>query len=214
MIISHKHRFVFFAVPKTATHAIRQALREHTGPDDWEQQVLFGEQYLPVPELARIKHGHISVRQIRPHLAPDVWKNYFKFGFVRNPFDRYVSTCFFLNRNNPDFAASAKTFMKRALTVPRFRQRILVQPQNLQLIDDNGNLALDTVGRYETLQQSYDEICKRIGIPAKSLERKNPSTHAAFTEYYDAELRDIVAVYYRDDLRLFGYDFVPSEPTN
>ena len=214
MIVSHKHRFIFFAVPKTATHAIRQALREHTGSEDWEQQVLFGEQFLPIPEIARIKHGHISVRQIRPHLDPEVWNSYFKFGFVRNPFDRYVSTCFFLNRNDSNFATSATTFMKRALSVPRFRQRILVKPQNLQLSDDNGDIALDVVGRYETLQQSYDEICRRIGIPGKDLERKNPSQHAAFTEYYDDELRDIVAEYYRDDLAAFGYEFPPSEPTN
>ena len=214
MIISHKHKFIFFAVPKTATHAIRQALREHTGPDDWEQQVLFGEQYLPIPEIARIKHGHVSVRQIQQHLDADVWNSYFKFGFVRNPFDRYVSTCFFLNRNQPDFPASARTFMKRALTVPRFRQRILVRPQNLQLLADDGEIALDAVGRYESLQQSYDDLCRQIGIPAKDLERKNPSRHAAYTEYYDDELRDIVGEYYQDDLSIFGYDFPPSEPTN
>ena len=214
MIVSHKHKFIFFAVPKTATHAIREALREHTGPDDWEQQVLFGKQFLPIPELARIQHGHIAVRQIQPHLDPDMWQSYFKFGFVRNPYDRYVSTCFFLNRNNPEFAASAGTFMKRALTVPRFRQRVLVKPQFLQLSDSGGEIALDAVGRYESLQQSYDEICERIGIPSTDLERKNPSQHAAFTEYYDDEMRDIVADYYRDDLRVFRYEFPDSEPTN
>ena len=214
MIVSHQHKFIFFAVPKTATHAIRQALREHTGPDDWEQQVLFGEQFLPIPEIARIKHGHISVRQIRPHLDPEVWSSYFKFGFVRNPFDRYISICFFLNRGNPEFSASARAFMKQALAVLRFRQRVLVKPQQLQLSDQDGDIALDVVGRYETLQQSYDEICERIGIPSTDLDRKNPSKHAAFTEYYDDELRDIVAEYYQGDLAAFGYDFPPSEPTN
>ena len=33
MIISHKHRFIFVAVPKTATHAVRKALRPHLGRD-------------------------------------------------------------------------------------------------------------------------------------------------------------------------------------
>jgi len=176
--------------------------------------VLFGEQHLPIPEIARINHGHIAVRQIQPHLDQDVWQSYFKFGFVRNPFDRFVSTCFFLNRGNPEFSASAQTFMKRALSVPRFRQRILVKPQNLQLITNTGEIALDAVGRYESLQESYDEICERIGIPSTDLERKNPSKHAAFTEYYDDELRNIVGDYYQDDLRIFGYDFPASEPTN
>lgn len=214
MIISHQHKFIFFAVPKTATHAIRQALRQHAGPDDWEQQTLFGKQFLPVPELARIGHGHISVRQLRQHLDPAAWESYFKFGFVRNPYDRYVSTCFFLNRKNPEFANTAQAFMKRALAVPRFRERALAKPQHLQLSDDNGEIALDAVGRYETLQQSFDEICERIGIPSTDLTRNNPSKHAAFTEYYDDELRGIVGEFYKEDLRLFGYEFLPSEPTN
>ncbi len=214
LIISHKHRFIFFAVPKTATHAIRHSLRQHLGQDDWEQQTLFGEQYLPIAELAAIKHGHLSVRQVRPHLSSEDWESYFKFGFVRNPFDRFVSTCFFLNRKNPDFEKSAITFMKNALNVEGFRQRMLVKPQNLQLTDGDSNVALDYVGRYESLQQSYDEICARIGIPATELGRKNPSSHDAYGEYYDDDLRDRVTEYYTDDLRIFSYDFDSCAPMN
>lgn len=210
MIISHKHKFIFFAVPKTATHTSREALRQHLGPDDWEQQVLFGKQTLPIPDIARLQHGHISTQQIKLHLAPETWDTYFKFGFVRNPFDRYISTCFFLNRGNPNFAAGAVSFMKRALTIPRFRQRVLVQPQYKQLTDENGHVALDFVGRYENLQESYDEICARVGLPAANLSRKNPSTHAAFTDYYDDELRHIVAEFYKVDLEIFDYQF-PSD---
>ncbi len=214
MIISHKHKFIFFAVPKTATHAVRQALRQHLDQGDWEQQTLFGEQFLPIPELAAIGHGHISVRQLLPHLSSEVWKSYFKFAFVRNPFDRFVSTCFFLNRKNPQFEKSAITFMKNALNVERFRKRILVLPQNQLLIDYDGQVVLESVGRYESLQQSYDEICTRIGIPTTELGRKNPSSHDAYGEYYDDELRDRVAAFYEDDLRIFSYDFDACAPIN
>ena len=41
MIISHRHQFLFFAVPKTGTHAVREALREHMGDEDLEQAGLF-----------------------------------------------------------------------------------------------------------------------------------------------------------------------------
>ena len=210
MIISHKHRFIFFAVPKTATHAIRQALREHMGEGDWEQQVLFGRQALPIPELAKLQHGHISAQQLRPHIDPDQWDGYFKFGFVRNPFDRYVSTCFFLNRQNPAFADQAVPFMKRALDIPRFRGRVLVQPQVRQLAGEDGKIALDYVGRYESLQHSYDHICETIGIQSTDLARKNTSEHKSYTEYYDDDLKDKVASFYTTDLDEFGYEFVPS----
>lgn len=189
---------------------MREALRKHLGPDDWEQQVLIGKQSLPIPDIAKIEHGHISVKQIRPHLDEEIWDSYFKFGFVRNPFDRFVSTCFFLNRENPGFAADAATFMNNALDRPKFRQRILVQPQHLQLSDDAGHIALDLVGRYENLQSSYDEICERTGIPTASLPRKNVSRHAGFTSYYDDGLRARVAEFYEQDLQQFDYDFPSS----
>ena len=41
MIISHEHRFVFTAIPKTGTHSVRQALREHMSEADLEQVGLF-----------------------------------------------------------------------------------------------------------------------------------------------------------------------------
>ena len=207
MIISHKHKFIFFAVPKTATHTIRAALRQHTGPDDWEQQVLFGEQYLPIPQLARLRHGHITAQEIRPHLEPGVWDSYFKFAFVRNPFDRFVSCCFFLNREDPNFEDTAIAFMKERLPRPRFQRRVLVRPQDQQLCTADGDIALDYVGRYENLQESYDFISERIGLPKSELGKTNSSEHSRYTKYYDDDLRQKVTDFYKEDLRLFSYDF-------
>jgi hypothetical protein len=207
MIISHRHKFMFFAVPKTATHTIREALHQHTGPDDWEQQILFGEQFLPIPQLARLRHGHISAQEILPHLEPGVWDTYFKFAFVRNPFDRFVSCCFFLNREVPNFERTAVAFMKERIQRTRFQQRILVRPQYRQLCAVNGEIALDYVGRYENLQESYDVICERIGLSKTELNKKNSSEHSRYTKYYDDDLQQKVAEFYKEDLRLFSYDF-------
>jgi hypothetical protein len=214
LIISHRHKFIFFAVPKTATHTIREALRPHLGPDDWEQQVLFAETSLPFPEIAALRHGHIGATEIAPHLDADIWRDYFKFGFVRNPFDRFISTCFFFNRDNPNFAASAMAFMKERLSRRRFQQRVLVRPQHLQLCGSDGEIALDFVGRYENLQQSYDTICERLGLPSTELGRKNESKHSRYVDYYqDDDLRKQVADFYAEDLRRFAYD-MPSGATD
>ena len=142
MIISHKHRFIFFAVPKTATHAIRQVLAPHLDEDDWQQQALFGKDQLPIPALAAIEHGHLSVRDVLPHLSADIWRDYFKFAFVRNPFDRFVWTCFFLFRKDPRFAQSATLNMTRALNRFKFRARVLVQPHSSLLTGTGGDLEM------------------------------------------------------------------------
>jgi hypothetical protein len=207
MIISHKHRYIFFATPKTATHAIREALHHHSAADDWEQQALFGRQAIPIPKIAEIKHGHISVQQLRPALDQGQWNDYFRFSFVRNPFDRFVSTCAFLNRGNPSFEGNSISWMKLALERPAFRARILVMPQSNLLTDVNGDLGVNFLGRYEALQESLDTIFDQLGLPTVQLKLRNRSEHAHYREYYDDHLRSLVEELYQTDLQNFNYTF-------
>lgn len=206
MIISHKHRFIFFAVPKTATHAVRAALREHLEEGDWEQQMLFGEQTIPIGPIAALKHGHISFQQVSAHLPERIWKTYYKFGFVRNPFERFVSSCIFLNRRNPDFKGHETDFMKRVIADDVFMRRVLVIPQYRLLADEDNRIMMDYVGRYETLQTSYGHICKEIGIPESRLPKENESLHAHYASYYDDDLKRSVASFYHLDFKFFGYN--------
>ena len=207
MIISNLHRFIFVAVPKTGTHSVRQALREHMGPDDLEQVRLFVEKRFPMPELAKLGHGHISLQQLRPFLPPDDFRDYFKFAFVRNPFDRFVSYCAFATRNQGLFDQNPKGVMRHFLfTAPPLRH-ILFQPQHSFLTEADGRLAADFVGRVEQMQDDYDAICKRIGISSTALTRANASRRRDYREYYDQALIDGVTKLYSRDLELFGYEF-------
>ena len=207
MIVSHAKKFIFFAVPNTGTHAVRELLSSHKGPDDWEQQILFGKQFLPIPEIAKIQHGHISVQKIVPHLDTAIWQDYFKFAIVRNPFDRFISICFFLNRKNPLFLETPLQWMKSAIKVQRFRERVLVKPQYQQLIDTQGNIAMDYVGRYEVLQDSIDERCQRLQVETTQLQKRNTSEHKQYREYYDEELKSAVEKFYQEDLARFNYSY-------
>ena len=67
------------------------------------------------------------------------------------------------------------------------------------------NFAWTFVGRYETLQQSFDEVCRLIGLPAATLEPSNASEHGVFPSYYDDELLRRVTDLYHEDFRHFGY---------
>jgi Sulfotransferase family len=207
MIVSHRHRFIFVATPKTGTHAVRQALREQLGPDDIEQVGLFVNKRFPYADIASLQHGHLSVRQVRPYLGDDVADGYFKFAFVRNPFDRFVSYCSFMTREFGAFDQNPRGTMRRILFELRPMDHIHFQPQYTLLANDAGELEMDMIGRVETMQASYDAICARAGIPSRALDRVNASRRGDYRQYYDRALVDGVAALYRRDLELFGYTF-------
>ncbi|OJW64084.1 MAG: sulfotransferase [Sphingomonadales bacterium 63-6] len=208
MIVSHRHRFIFAAVPKTGTHAVRQALREQMGDEDIEQVGLFVNKRFPWPELAAIQHGHLSLRQLRPFLGEDAFNGYFKFAFVRNPFDRFVSYCAFMLRGGDLFERQPREAMYHFLFREPPEQHVLFQPQAALLVEDDGKTLLaDQVGRVEDMQGSYDAICAQIGIPSRPLDRVNGTSHADYRRYYDRHLIDGVAARYALDLELFGYGF-------
>ena len=121
MIFSESRRFVFFAIPKTGTHAVREVLRQHLQAGDWEQQVRYGQQLSPLADIAAINHGHVSVQQLSAVVPREVLAGLFKFAVVRHPFERFVSGCAFLARTDPSYEQDPTTWMKRALERPRFR---------------------------------------------------------------------------------------------
>ncbi len=208
MIVSHRHRFIFAAVPKTGTHSVRQALREQMGDEDVEQVGLFVNKRFPWEDLAAIRHGHLSLQQVRPYLGEEAFSGYFKFAFVRNPFDRFVSYCAFMLRDGEAFQQQPREVMRHFLFAAPPEQHILFQPQAALLVAGDGKTLLtDRVGRVEDMQGSYDAICASIGIPSRPLDRVNGSTHGDYRRYYDQVLIDGVAARYAQDLELFGYSF-------
>jgi hypothetical protein len=206
MIISALHKFIFVAIPKTGTHAVRRALRAHMGPQDMEQVGLFVQRKLPIPQLAQLQHGHLSLQQVRPFLKPDAFQSFFKFAFVRNPFDRFVSYSAFVTRESGEFEGDPKRVMRDLVHNPPW-EHILFQPQHSFISGPDGEPMTDFVGRVEEMQESYDEICRRIGIPTARLERVNATTRGDFRLYYDDALVEGVAKLYARDLELFGYEF-------
>ncbi|MGA9658633.1 MAG: sulfotransferase family 2 domain-containing protein [Asticcacaulis sp.] len=208
MIVSHSQRFVFAAVPKTGTHSVRQALREHLDDTDVEQVGLFVNKRFPWSDLAAIQHGHLSLRQVRPYLGDEAFDRYFKFAFVRNPFDRFVSYCAFMLRGGDAFHNQPREVMRHFLFVDPPHAHILFQPQASLLVDDDGKTLLtDKIGRVEDMQADYKAVCQSIGIPSRQLDQVNKTQHKDYRDYYDQALIDGVRARYAQDLEMFNYSF-------
>jgi sulfotransferase famil protein len=215
MIVSFAHHFVFVAIPKTATHAVRTALRPHLGPRDWEQCVLFDQRFFPVGALARIGHGHVACRELRPFLVPGLFETFFKFCTVRNPYERFVSCCRFVNRDNERMRQAPLETMKRTIGDAETCRHVLFRPQSEFVTDEDGRLLVDYVCRFEGLQAHFDRVSERLGLPQSPLPQVNVTrvtrvtsvtTNAPGQCCLDRELHETLRDVYRRDFALFGYD--------
>ncbi len=205
MIISHKLKCIFIAIPKTATHAIRFALREHLDESDEEQVGLFVNKSYSDPEIARLKHGHVTCEQLKKSVGEEIWNEYFKFAVIRNPYDRFVSYCAFMYRDREDFHENPQSFMYNSLLSRKTKKHILFKPQSEFVCDSHGELMIDYAGKYENLQESYDHICGQLGIKSQELQKVNTSKHLRYTDYYNDELKQMVAEMYDSDFINLGY---------
>lgn len=149
---------------------------------------------------------------------------YFKFCFVRNPYDRLLSAHTYLTGapgRTPadiDYArthlAELADFESFVLSLDSRRGRWLAftkphfRPQSdFVCLPGQAGHAMDFVGRFETLEEDMQQILARLRRSATALPHQRPSQRGHYREAYSARMRRIVERAYARDLALFGYDF-------
>ena len=180
-------------------------------------------------ESGAVYGGHDLPEEIRKKVGEDVWAEYFKFTVVRNPWDllvSYLHSKFGPNywrdvwgRRRPiDFVRN----VPRALRLFRLR-RELVRGRKEEAVEailredlfsdigqipqfyfSRGEAYADYVIRFENLQQGYDEVCRRLGLPPQDLPRPK---NTDYRDYYTDFSREYVADLCRPMTAAFGYRF-------
>jgi hypothetical protein len=102
MIISHAHRFVFVKTNKTAGSSMEALLESYLQPGDMmtkRGEIKFDKNYIKalknrgIEALSKRKHNIVSHSPlIAAYEKFPESRNYFSFGVLRNPFQRYISS--------------------------------------------------------------------------------------------------------------------------
>lgn len=193
-----RHRCIFIHIPKAAGTSVAMTL--------------FGE-----------GSRHLRYREYE-QANPRKFAEYFKFSFVRNPWSRLYSAYSFLKKggmNEMDRRWAEEhlacfndfdSFVKEWITPENIRSWIHFYPQHYFICDDALNLKMDFVGRFETLNQDFAHVQHQLSMPVTPLPHINPTAgQDSYVDHYSDEARAIVASAYRDDIRLFSYEFEGSK---
>ena len=201
-MISHKHKFIYIHIPKCGGCSLKDYLEEHC-----------------TDELKNTQHDSLKdVLKDNPKKIQD----YYKFTFVRNPWDRIVSLYYFWF-NQTESSIFYQWDFKQADFIKNnnlsFHDFVKIINSNDTVFHDKPHLnpyigffmedpsSFDFIGKIENYQKDFEIICDKISITKERIPHVNVSKHKHYIEYYDNETRQIVADKYAKDIEYFGYEF-------
>jgi hypothetical protein len=188
LTISKQKKFIWFRVAKVGTRTILNHFKENG---------------------VRLDVEHPSYI----HYSPKLYEDYFKFAFVRNPWDRLVS-CWKNKVVDVNYFKFDESKLKELQNFVKFVDyietlKIETEDRHLRLqctlIDLNN---INYLGRIENFNDNFNYVCDRLQIDSRKISLQNVSAdRKSYREYYDDRLRDRVGKIYQKDIQIFGYDF-------
>ncbi len=236
MIISHQHKFIFLRIPKTASTSIEIELaalcgpkdvvtpltakndtndkvKEYAGPRNHERtfwQYQLSDWYRLIVKGRRpgdLKHA--TAQQARKLVGAKAWQSYYKFCFVRNPFDRAVSLYFWETKSWE---------RKRHVSPPDINTYILsLSEEKLSTwfrYTLDGNIALDFIGKFEALNEGMAEVARNLQIPTPMLSHSKGGVRkdqAHYSQLLNQAARMHIEKLCSAELAAFGYAWITPE---
>lgn len=233
MPIFHSLRAIFVHIPKCAgisvTDGLSTALRageqaEWLGAGLWEELIAHpdGGRLLrefrslnPLSPIATYEHPHLAGRILRELVSKDTWNDYFKFAFVRNPWDRTVSKYMYTQARLAEDDMLGNQFdesylMKRCSMFEDWVRLLpVLSPAGCSgfITDAEGEIIVDYVGRFENANSDFAHVCETLGIDIPLACLNQSPRRPDYRSYYTSETRDIVARLFAEDIMRFGYTF-------
>lgn len=149
------------------------------------------------------------------------FNSYYKFTFVRNPWDRLVSAFFYMKSFDEDsndrrffdkyigqdvtfkdfvYKLKDKEYRKLCLEWEHFTPQVNFIKNSLGVVE------LDFIGRVESIAEDFKNLCARLGVE-RDLSLRNAGKRAEYRDYYDSEMIKIIEEVYKEDITGLQYEF-------
>lgn len=216
-MISHEYKCVFVHIPKTAGVSLTHMIISHIVGYDTSGEIGHLSNELKSRFSLRNAQKHKQAKDYVPNdISKKTWDKYYKFAFVRNPWDRAVSEFYWRHAlpspkhkpptNFKDFIDYCKF---RIDSSPKARRDIYwthAQTQKSYITNQKGELILNEIFQFEQIYDAIKTIQTKIGIPM-DLKKYNVSKHNHYRQYYNNKTKKMISNLYKDDIEMFDYEF-------
>ncbi len=228
MIISHKYKFIFVKTRKTGGTSLEVFLSQCCGDEDIltpirphvepHRERNYKGIWNPIPEMIEKRgqdlketlrdlfnrnrfYNHIPARIIRARVSNHIWSSYFKFCVERNPWDKTLSHYHMLNKWAKG-RLSFDDYLRKgdfALNYPLY-------------IDSKGELIVDKVIKYESLNEELAQIFEKLNVPFSGslgvrAKSKYRTDRRPYQEVFSGEQREKIERAFAKEIALHGYQF-------
>lgn len=212
--VDHRRKFVYIAIPKVACTSIKETL-------------FFSENSASVEYNNYMKiHKELSSNSV--HNLSNNEKVFFKFAFVRNPFDRLIS-CYLDKVIKPKQHNDKYYFdtrysrlllkslsgisLKPSMSFPDFVKCVSRTPDWLadghfrsqHHFFQSQPIKPDFIGKFESINEDWQILIKKNGFP-KLTHRNATRTHNLVDWYYDKKVLDMAYKRYACDVEQWYVD--------
>lgn len=189
-MLSHKYKFISTHVVKTGASTMQEVLGKYCDP-------------------TVSKHETIYEIICRKNITD--WENYFKFSFVRNPWDKVVSQYHF---NAHQHYAEPVDFEK--YVIDYYNGKPITTAKTAVhwpwFMGANNTWLPDFIGRFDFFQEDFDKICEIVGLEQETLPIVNATKHEHYTTYYNDQTRKMIGEIFAKDIEIFGFTFEGGTP--
>lgn len=192
MTISHNYKMIFIHVQRTGGSSIISSLKRELG----NNIDIISQHGNPIDDEKNVI---------------EYYNYYYKFGFVRNPWERIFSWYSLLHKWDKLSLEEEKLRFENYL----FNELSEIEKEDPNFFfnqldyfkNENGVLEVDRIGRYERYDKDFEIICKEIGLPKIEIPINNNTSLKNYALYYSQKSKDLISEKCKEDIEYFNYAF-------